>query len=86
MSEDKMFDLLTSISDKQLEMAEDVAAVKQHLKDINGSVKAQKNTCIRTTTDYRKELDGIKTKLAMASGGLGAIMFLLYLLSYIGLL
>lgn len=82
MNEDRMFELLNNISTKQMEIAEDVAAVKQHLKDINGSVKSQRKTCINTTTSFRKDMDKIKAKVAMASGGLGAAMAILAILNY----
>jgi len=54
-----------------LEIKGDVSAVKQHVKDMNGKVKCH-DTDIKT----------LRTKVAMASGGLSTLMLVLVILSY----
>lgn len=83
---DRIFDILMEVKDKQSEMAGDIKAIKQHLKDMNGSVQSQRELCRNTREIMYNKINNANLKIAMASGGLGGIMFILAVLTYFGII
>lgn len=83
---DKVFDLLMEVKDRQGDMAGDIKAIKEHLSDMNGSIKNQRELCRSTRNDVYNKINKANIKIAMASGGLGGIMAILVILSYLNFL
>jgi len=70
---DRIYDMLKKMDDRQYKIAKDVSKIQEHLRDINSKVQC-----------HEDDIRGLKTKVAMASGGLSALMLLLLVLSYFG--
>ena len=86
MDESKIFDLLIEVKDKQSSMASDISAIKEHLCNLNGSVKSQKELCCRTRENLSSRINKLDNKIYLAVGGLSGIMFILAVLTYVGVI